>query len=269
MDNKPIAGTNKAPLDKSIEQDTPLIPRFGKIADQEEYSVLKSLASEKQDCLARELTGLLGECVKCDCFVDYVAEILECMGYLPSGMTGQLKFLQIIEKAKRGDAYSRTFVHFWEKASLLLSQGTYEHPAIRKYRYSVYLEKKKPRYQDPELDARNRQIAQLIYQQRKVTSLISYNPFISSCPIDQIEALDESTLNNSFFDDFNINDYPSFQGTNFPKRIIQCKKWKELSYTEKTQRLSPDNIKKIYRKHRRSLIVMDFILFALLRALTP
>ena len=226
------------------QQDTALIPRFGKTVSREEYKLFKSLSLAKKYALCNELTGLLIESIKFDNYISAeIIEELECMGFLSDGMTGQFKFLQIIENAKRGDRYYRLLVGLWDKETFHLSQGGYEHPAIRKYRYFLATEKKKPRQPNYEIELRNRQIAQNIYNARNVTSLIPFQPYTDPTQIDKIEQADNQGL------------------TPFLEKL-------QPDFYAPHNELDPSTLRPIYKQHRRALIICDLVYFAKIRALS-
>jgi len=241
-------------------QDIALIPRFGKTVSREEYKLFKSLALAKKECLVNELTGLLMESIKFDAYISAaIVEKLEGMGFVPNGITAQLKFIQKIEQAKRGDKYSRLWVDLWDKASFHLSKGEYEHPAIRKYRYFAATENKKPRQPIYEIELRNRQIAQIIYNARKVTSFIPFQPYTDPAQIDAIERQDDQKRGLShFLKNFDLWQYPPFDTQPLPKRRRNDPDPGALDATQ---------YRRIYTQHRRALIISDLVSFAEFRAL--
>jgi hypothetical protein len=199
-----------------------------------------------------ELVALFEEAAKTDFWVSFViADKLVKLGYMPSNVLAWLFLFSQIDKAKRGENSARKWLTTAIQAKIA------DLHALSAYALHLCQERRKPRYNP--FAERDRQIAWTIYQARKVTRLIT-RPYTDSAQLDEIERLDNRGL-HAFFEESDITDWCALEAGEMPKRLISRRSYEDNA----PGKLDESNYRKIYRRHRRALIIADFAMLALLR----
>jgi len=194
-----------------------------------------------------ELTNLLQEAVKVDLRTSgLIASILIELGYIPSKIDAWNFLFEQIDLAKKGNIKA----HDWcVKAYICANAMRFYPPPLMDYISETLQQKiqKKRKPKECHCLEDNREIAQIIYQTRKVTNLIPIDySYIDSTLIDEIEKADNKGITPFFEKEFDST--------------ILCRADRKLEPTT--------ILRHIYKPHRRALIILDLAIFATIRALS-